>query len=126
MLDAIAQDIQRAIGSSRKWAETGWPTTFGRMERPVNSKKEAEALEKSFVYRLEAVSYWSRVEDAGNEAATWGERALASLKKGDIVDADDSLYFAVFLERPLRSEAPEWSPVYSKLKSLRAQQARSA
>lgn len=126
MLDAIAQDIQRAIGSSRKWAETGWPTTFGRMERPVNSIKEAEALEKSFVYRLEAVSYWNRVRDAGEEAATWGERALASLKKGDIGDADDSLYFAVFLEKPLRSDAPEWAPVYAKLKSHRGQQAKSA
>ena len=119
-IKAISSDIEKALASSKAWAVTGWPMTFGKQLRPVNTLKEADALEASFVYRLEAISYWRRVQEAGNEAVTWGERALAALKKGDLRDADDSLYFAVYLERPIRGEAPVWGPVYKKFKELQA------
>lgn len=117
MHEEIAKEIRRAVDNSRNWGETGWPMTFGRQQKPVNSLKEANALEKTFVYRLEAISYWNRVKDAGVEAATWGERALSSLQKGDLKDTDDSIYFAVFLERPVRGEAPVWGPVYEKFRT---------
>jgi hypothetical protein len=115
-IKAISTDIEKALQSSRTWADTGWPMTFGRQLRAVNTLKEANALEASFVYRLEAISFWTRAKEAGAEAATWGERALASLKKGDLRDADDSLYQAMYLERPVRTEAPVWGPVYKKFK----------
>lgn len=115
-IKAISTDIEKALQVSKTWAETGWPMTFGKQLRPVNTIKEADALEESFVYRLEAISYWRRAKEAGAEAASWGERALASLKKGDLKDADDSLYFAVYLERPIRGDAPVWGPVYKKFK----------
>lgn len=117
MLEEIVKDIHRAVDNSRNWGVNGWPMTFGKQNRPVNSQKDAEGLEKTFVYRLEAISYWDRVNDAGKEAATWGERAISSIQKGDLKDADDSLYFAVFLEKPVRGDAPEWGPVYAKFKS---------
>jgi hypothetical protein len=113
---AIATDIEQALHTTRSWAETGWPMTFGKQLRPVHSLAAASALEESFVYRLEAVSYWRRAQEAGGEVATWGERALAAVLKGDLQDADDSLYFAMYLERPLRGEAPVWGPVYRKFK----------
>ncbi len=112
----IAGDIENAVQATKRWAETGWPMTFGKLQRSVNTLTEANALEESFVYRLEAQSYWRRVKEAGGEAASWGERALAALRKGDVKDADDSLYFAVYLERPIRGDAPVWGPVYKKFK----------
>ena len=57
------------------------------------------------------------VKEAGAEAASWEDRALSSLQKGDVKDADDSLYFAVFLEKPIRGDAPVWGPVYAKFKA---------
>lgn len=112
----LAKDIEKALTASRSWAETGWPMTFGKQQRRVNTIKEANALEESFVYRLEAIAYWGRAKEAGGEAATWGERALKALEKGDLKDADDSLYFAMYLERPVRGDAPVWGPVYKKFK----------
>lgn len=116
----LTQDIERALSVSKTWAETGWPMTFGKQPRSVNTIKEAEKLEESFVYRLEAISYWTRAKAAGEEAAVWGAKALQALKRGDLKDADDSLYFAVYLERPVRGEAPVWGPVYKKFKQHHA------
>ena len=112
----ITAAIEKALQVTKTWAETGWPMTFGKQLRAVNTLTAANALEESFVYRQEAQSYWRRVKEAGGEAATWGERALAALKKGDLKDADDSLYFALYLERPIRGDAPVWGPVYTKFK----------
>jgi len=112
----IAGDIEKALEATKSWAETGWPMTFGKPQRSVNTLKDANGLEESFVYRQEAQSYWRRVKEAGGEAVSWGERALSALKKGDIKDADDSLYFAVYLERPIRGDAPVWGPVYKKFR----------
>lgn len=115
-IEEIAKEIEQALQVTRSWAETGWPMTFGKQLRAVNTITAANALEESFVYRQEAQSYWRRAKEAGGEAATWGERALAAVKKGDLKDADDSLYFALYLERPIRGDAPVWGPVYKKFK----------
>jgi len=116
-MNDIALEIRQTAERSRRWAEEGWPMTFGRRQRPVNTLADAEALEESFPYRLEALSYWHRVKEAGGDAAAWGERAAASLERGDLRDADDALYFAVFLERPIRGSCPVWGPVYRKYKA---------
>jgi hypothetical protein len=112
----IALEIRQTAERARRWAEEGWPMTFGKRQRPVNTLADAQALEESFPYRSEAVSYWRRAQEAGGDAAVWGERAAAALDRGDLRDADDSLYFAVFLERPIRGNAPVWGPVYRKFK----------
>lgn len=115
-INELSTDIEAALRATNAWADAGWSMTFGKQLRPVNSLREAEALEESFVYRLEAQSYWRRVREAAKEAAVWGERALAAVRKGDVRDADDALYFALYLERPIRGDAPVWGPVYQKFK----------
>jgi hypothetical protein len=124
--DDITKEIRSTAEGSRRWAEDGWPMTFGRPGRAVSSLGDANALEEAFVNRIEAVAYWRRVEEAGTEAATWAERAAAALDRGDIADADDSLYFALFLERPLRSTTPVWGPVYRKFKERAQRKAETA
>jgi len=116
----IEQLIQAAIDKSEKWHTEGWKVTFGTRSTEVNSLEEAEKLPRNFVYRLEAIAYWTRVKGSGAEAADWGRRALASLKKGDMTDVNDSVYYAMVVEKPINDKAPTWAPVVQALTSKAA------
>ena len=115
----LSNAIKKATDASASWAVTGWPMTFGDRHEQVNNKEAADSSAKTYVNRLEAIAYWARVEQAGAEAAEWGKRALASLEKGDLADCDDSIYYAIFVEKPLNEDAPTWAPVYDICKKVR-------
>ena len=102
--------LKDAIKETEEWVTKGWPMGFGIDSAPVNSVKEAKELPDSFVYKIEANSYWGRVEYVSEEALVWANRALAALEKGDMHDALDCAYSALFIERGFRESIPTWGP----------------
>ena len=115
MSSEFSKKVNEAINKSLQWSENGWKITFGRNEVPVNSLKDAESLPNQFVYKLEAVYYWKRVKEAGQEAAQYGEKARNALENGDKDKAVDALYAARFIETPYKKYSNTWEPVYKAI-----------
>ena len=107
--------LSEAINQSLKWAESGWNITFGPREVKVPSLKEALELPDTFSFKLEAVSYWKRVEEAGQEAAQSGEKAQTALSQGDQKKALDAIYLATFIESPYNKYIETWSNLYRSM-----------
>jgi hypothetical protein len=107
--------IQKAIQEAQEWPVKGWKMEFGPKRIPVNNLEEANKLSNKFVYRQEALAYWERVAYTSEDVVQWGKKALEALKKGDIKEAKDCLYFAVIIEKPLNDKAPTWSPALHSL-----------
>ncbi len=120
MSEDVIYQVEEAIASSEKWAETGWPVTFGPRNVEVSSLKQAQALPKNFVFRLEALNYWNQAKLTGHDAAESGKKALEALKSHNVHAADDALYFCQFLEKPFTEYSKTWLPLYEAFKEKRA------
>ena len=51
-----------------------------------------------------------------------GKKALASLKKGDLKDAEDHLYFSQYVEKPFEEFSKTWVSVYEAVKAEMAEE----
>lgn len=121
----MSQDLIKAIDEALKetenWSVKGWKQTFGHRNVPVNNLAEAEALDKTFVNKLEAVNFWRRVKDASKECIVEGNKAKAFLQAGDMRNADDIVYYCVQIEKYMRGEkAHTWGKVYDLIKQNKA------
>ncbi len=116
MSEDLIYQVQEAIATSRKWAETGWPVTFGPRNVEVSSLKQAESLPKNFVFRQEAANYWNQAKLTGNDAADSGQKALDAIISGNLSAAENALYFCQFIEKPFTENSKTWLPLYDALK----------
>jgi hypothetical protein len=106
------QTLQQAINRSSQWAGHGWPVTFGPRDEIVSSLQQAEQLPANIVYRHVAVDYWNNVDRLGQEAAEWGRQAMRHLQQNNLKAAEDAVYFARYLERPIAQQTLTWEPVH--------------
>ena len=120
MSQDLIKAIEDAIKETEAWTTTGWKQLFGLRNVEVNSLSAAEALDKTFVYRIEAIAYWINVKHASEEAVEWGKKALEAAKAGRMQEVDDTVYYALTLEKPLRIKAVTWNKVYSMIKQTAA------
>jgi hypothetical protein len=120
MSQDLIKAIENAIKETEEWHLKGWKQVFGFRNTEVNSLAAAEALDKTFVFRLEAIAFWQYVKNASEDASEWGKKALAAAKAGKMQDVDDAIYFALNLEKYKRSKPETWSKVYSMLKQTAA------
>jgi len=121
MSEDVINQVQKAIACSRKWAETGWPVTFGHRNVELSSLKQAESQPKNFIFRLEAINYWQQAKLTGNDAADSGQKALDALNNGDLSAAENALYFCQFIEKPFADYSKTWLPLYEAFKEKRAE-----
>lgn len=66
--------------------------------------------------REEAVNYWTHVDQTGREAAEYGKKAIAALKRNDLKTAEDAIYFSKYLEKTFAEYTRTWKPVYETIK----------
>ncbi|NTU97627.1 MAG: hypothetical protein HGA62_07445 [Chlorobiaceae bacterium] len=112
MFQDVISEVRKAVDSSRHWAETGWQVSFGPRAITVCTLREAEALPRNSVVRLEAQNYWKQAQLTGNDAADWGEKAISALDAGDLKGASDALYFTQYIEKPFSDSSKTWLPLY--------------
>ena len=117
MYDDLIKKTETAIDNSLHWAERGWSVTFGPRQTEINSLQAAEELPETYVYRMEAINYWKQVRLTGHDAGVSGQKALESLKKGDLRDAEDHLYFSQYVEKPFAEFSKTWVKVYEAAKA---------
>ena len=122
MYEELIKKTEAAIDDSMNWAERGWTVSFGPRQTEINSLQEAEELPETFVYRSEAINYWKQVRLTGYDAGISGKKALESLKKGDLKDAEDHLYFAQYVEKPFAESSKTWLNVYAAAKAIMAEE----
>uniref|UniRef100_Q3AP74 Uncharacterized protein n=1 Tax=Chlorobium chlorochromatii (strain CaD3) TaxID=340177 RepID=Q3AP74_CHLCH len=120
MIEQLIQQVEAAIVAAEKWAETGWSATFGVRNNEVSSLKQAEALPRNAVYRLEAINYWKQVLLAGEDTARFGRKALEALKDNNLAVANDALYFCQFVEKPFCDFTNTWLPLYEAIQKRAA------
>ena len=106
------QILRQAIDASTQWASHGWPATFGSRDEVVSSLQQAEQLPANIVYRQVAIDYWNTVARLGQEAAAWGRKALHHLQHNNLNAAEDALYYARYLERPIAQQTLTWETVH--------------
>ena len=116
MYEDLIKETEKAIESSMNWAKNGWDVTFGPRHTNVSSLEEAEGLDKTFVYRDEAVNYWKQARLTGNDAGVSGKKALEALKKEDLKSAEDHLYFCQYIEKPFADSSKTWGDLYRVVK----------
>ena len=116
MIEQLIRQAEDAIECSRHWAEKGWTVTFGSRNVAVSSLKEAQALEKSVIFRDEALNYWKQAEMTGNDAADSGVMGVAALKSNKLGAADDAFYLCRYIEKPFAESAGTWAPLYEAFK----------
>ena len=122
MYEDLIKKTEAAIDNSLHWAERGWSATFGPRQTEINSLQAAEELPETFVYRMEAINYWKQARLTGHDAGVSGKKALASLKKGDLKDAEDHLYFSQYVEKPFEEFSKTWVSVYEAVKAEMAEE----
>ena len=122
MYEDLIKKTEAAIDNSLHWAERGWSATFGPRQTEINSLQAAEELPDTFVYRMEAINYWKQARLTGHDAGVSGKKALASLKKGDLKDAEDHLYFSQYVEKPFEEFSKTWVSVYEAAKAEMAEE----
>lgn len=116
MFDDLIRQVQDAIASSRKWAETGWSVAFGPRNVEISSLKQAMALPKNVVFREEAINYWKQAELLGIDTSASGQKALDALKAGNLKAAVNALYFSQYQEKPFAEFSKTWLPLYEAAK----------
>jgi hypothetical protein len=117
----LIKKTEAAIDNSLHWAERGWSVTFGPRQTEINSLQAAEELPETFVYRMEAINYWKQARLTGHDAGVSGQKALESLKKGDLKDAEDHLYFSQHVEKPFAEFSKTWVKVHDAAKAEMAE-----
>ena len=122
MYEELIKKTEAAIDNSLHWAERGWSVTFGPRQTEINSLQAAEELPETFVYRMEAINYRKQARLTGHDAGVSGKKALASLKKGDLKDAEDHLYFSQYVEKPFEEYSKTWFSVYEAAKAEMAEE----
>ena len=98
------------------WAKNGWDVSFGPRQTKVTSREEAEGLDKTFVYKDEAVNYWKQARLTGYDAGISGQKALEALKNEDLKSAEDHLYFCQYIEKPFADSSKTWADLYKDVK----------
>ncbi len=116
MYEKLIGMVEDAVDLSRRWAQSGWKTRFGERGVEACSLSEALDLPPNFVYREEAVDYWTQVQMIGSDAAESGKKAIEALKNGDLKRAEDSVYFSMYIEKPYAPNSKTWKPVYEAVK----------
>jgi len=116
MYEDLIKETEKAIELSMNWAKNGWDVTFGPRHTNVSSLEEAEGLDKTFVYRDEAVNYWKQARLTGYDAGVSGKKALEALKKEDLKSAEDHLYFCQYIEKPFADSSKTWGDLYRVVK----------
>ncbi len=117
MPEGLIDQVQQAIERSLQWAHKGWKVTFGERGVEVSSLPQARSLPESFICSEEAVDYWTHVAQTGREAAGYGKKALAALRRNDFKMAEDALYFSRYLESPFANFSATWKPVHAAVAS---------
>ena len=120
MYEELIEKTEKAIELSMNWAKNGWDVSFGPRQTKVTSLEEAEGLEKTFVYRDEAVNYWKQAKLTGYDAGISGKKALEALKKEDLKSAEDHLYFCQYIEKPFADSSKTWGDLYRIVKEKMA------
>jgi len=118
----LIKKTEAAIDDSMHWAERGWTVTFGPRQTEINSLQAAEELPETFVYRSEAINYWKQARLTGYDAGISGQKALESLKNGDLKDAEDHLYFSQYVEKPFAESSKTWVNVHQAAKAIIAEE----
>lgn len=108
--------VQHAVEQSLRWSEQGWPVTFGIRKVVVSSLRQALELPENEACRDDAVHYWEQVDQLGKETAEWGRKAAEHLTGNDLQVAEDALYYARFLERPIVQYTRTWKPVHLQIR----------
>ena len=116
MYEELIEKTEKAIESSMNWAKNGWDVSFGPRHTKVNSLEEAEGLDKTFVYKDEAVNYWKQARLTGYDAGISGQKALEALKNKDLKSAEDHLYFCQYIEKPFADSSKTWADLYKDVK----------
>ena len=116
MYEELIEKTEKAIELSMNWAKNGWDVSFGPRQTKVNSLEEAERLDKTFVYKDEAVNYWKQARLTGYDAGISGEKALEALKNEDLKSAEDHLYFCQYIEKPFADFSKTWGNLYMDVK----------
>ena len=116
MYEELIEKTEKAIELSMNWAKNGWDVSFGPRQTKVNSLEEAEGLDKTFVYRDEAVNYWKQARLTGYDAGVSGQKALEALKNEDLKSAEDHLYFCQYIEKPFADSSKTWADLYKDVK----------
>ena len=116
MYEELIEKTVRAIELSKNWSKTGWDITFGPRQTNIASLEEAEGLDKTFVYRDEAINYWKQARLTGYDAGVSGEKALEALKNEDLKSAEDHLYFCQYIEKPFADFSKTWGNLYKDVK----------
>ena len=116
MYEELIEQTEKAIDLSMNWAKRGWKVTFGPRQTNVSSLEEAEELDKTFVYRDEAVNYWKQARLTGYDAGISGQKALEALKNEDLKNAEDHLYFCQYIEKPFAESSKTWGALHSAVK----------
>jgi len=116
MYEDLIKETEKAIELSMNWAKNGWDVTFGPRHTNVSSLEKAEGLDKTFVYRDEAVNYWKQARLTGYDAGVSGKKALEALKKEDLKSAEDHLYFCQYIEKPFADSSKTWGDLYRVVK----------
>ena len=116
MFEDLIKKTEKAIENSMNWSKTGWDITFGPRQTNVPSLEEAESLDKTFVYRDEAVNYWKQARLTGYDAGMSGKKALEALKNEDLKNAEDHLYFCQYIEKPFADFSNTWGGLYRAVK----------
>lgn len=113
----LKEQLGAAIVEAKAWAMTGWQMQFGSRGRSIDSLTAAEAESEQSFNRQEAINYWTSVNEVGQETAAQGEKARQALESNNLSAAHNAVFFAVFLERKIRSNAPTWGPVLTALEA---------
>jgi len=116
MYEELIKKTEKAIEISMNWAKNGWDVSFGPRQTKVTSLEEAEGLDKTFVYKDEAVNYWKQARLTGYDAGISGQKALEALKNEDLKSAEDHLYFCQYIEKPFADSSKTWAGLYKDVK----------
>ena len=116
MYKELIEKTEKAIELSMNWAKNGWDVSFGPRQTKVTSLEEAEGLDKTFVYKDEAVNYWKQARLTGYDAGISGQKALEALKNEDLKSAEDHLYFCQYIEKPFADSSKTWAGLYKDVK----------
>ncbi len=112
MYEDLIELVDKAIDRSLEWAQVGWLVTFGKNGIEVSSLQKAKELPDNFIYHEEALDYWYNVEQLGREAASYGRKAIISLRGGNLNAAESSIYQALYIERSCEKYSTTWRAVY--------------
>lgn len=123
MSQELASKIEEAIKDTKEWYTRGWNVTFGPRRTIISNLEEAKGQPDTFVYKLEAIAYWNRVKNASEDALDYGEKALASLKSGDMRSVEDYIYAAYMAERPMTEKKMTWEELYHQVQAMNGNRA---